>query len=175
MLTPLFWCVHIIVLCLLWWEWRHNVLLYALVLLFFEEFTVSPFRFVWGILFDSLIGYTLFFNGSTFWPFGYGLSGLFCLACHLWATSHDYYSFVLLKCIIYGQWHCNSRTPLGPLNALKCAYYFKTWLMYVHLFADLHVYFVRLNFQSLSLTGVVMRCKQYGYMWSALSSFCSVV
>ena len=42
-------------------------------------------------------------------------------------------------------------------------------------FTFLHVYFIRLDFQFLSLTGVVMRCQPYGCIWNALSYFCSLV
>ena len=38
-----------------------------------------------------------------------------------------------------------------------------------------HIYFVWLDFQLLSLTGVVMRCQPYGCIWNALSYFCSLV
>ena len=42
-------------------------------------------------------------------------------------------------------------------------------------FTFLHIYFVWLDFQLLSLTGVVMRCQRYGCIWNALSYFCSLV
>ena len=38
-------------------------------------------------------------------------------------------------------------------------------------FTFLHVYFTRLDFQFLSLTGVVMICQPYGCIWNALSYF----
>ena len=41
-----------------------------LALLFLRNLLLQPvIRFVWGIMIDLLIGYTLFINGSTFWPF----------------------------------------------------------------------------------------------------------
>ena len=42
-------------------------------------------------------------------------------------------------------------------------------------FTFLHIYFIRLDFQFLSLTGVVMRCQPYGCIWNALSYVCSLV
>ena len=47
---------------------RRHIIAFSFVV--FEEFTVTTvIRFVWGIMIDSLIGSTLFINGSSFWPF----------------------------------------------------------------------------------------------------------
>ena len=58
---------------------QHNVLLSASFTMshhciwlccFFEELLLQPVvSFVWGMMIDSLIGYTLFIKGSKFWPF----------------------------------------------------------------------------------------------------------
>ena len=48
----------------------HHVTSLHLALLLLRNLLLQPvIRFVWGIMIDSLIGYTLFINGSTFWPF----------------------------------------------------------------------------------------------------------
>ena len=48
----------------------HHVTSLHLALLFLRNLLFQPvIRFVWGIMIDSLIGYTLFINSSTFWPF----------------------------------------------------------------------------------------------------------
>ena len=75
----------------------------------------------------------------------------------------------------------HSKPLLGRLNALICTYVFKSMVGACMFrpapfqFTFLHVYFVRLDFQFLSLTGVVMRCQPYGCIWNALYYFCSLV
>ena len=58
----------------------------------------------------------------------------------------------------------DSKTLLGRLI---CTYVFKSMVdacMTPFQFTFVHVYFVRLDFQFLPLTGVVMRCQPYGCM-----------